>query len=144
MLMGEVLCLGPVRVIVSILDLLPARQLHVPGLLAGRFVVGSGFRLGEGSGSERELLGGEAPLRLACKANGGRVVGNMAPLGWACGASGGSMAPRGWDCGAGGGRLAGSMAPRAWACQSSGGRVTGSVAPGCEVESGKVPGCREP
>jgi len=92
----------------------------------------------------RELLGGEAPLGLAFEANGGRVVGSMAPQGWACGASGGSMAPQGWVCGAGGGRLAESMAPRAWACQSSGGRVTGSEAPGCEVKSGKVPGCREP
>ena len=47
----------------------------------------------EGSGSVRELLGGEAPLRFACEANGGRVVGSIAPLGWACGASVGSMAP---------------------------------------------------
>ena len=44
MLMGEVLCLGSVRVIVSILEPLPARQL--PGLLAGQFVVGSEFRSG--------------------------------------------------------------------------------------------------
>ena len=47
MLMGEVLCLGPVRVIVSILEPLPARQL--PGLLAGQFVVGSEFRSSGGA-----------------------------------------------------------------------------------------------
>jgi len=43
-LMGEVLCLGPVRVIVSALEPLPAQQLL--GLLAWQFVVGLEFRSG--------------------------------------------------------------------------------------------------
>jgi len=90
------------------------------------------------------ILRGRAPLRLACEASNGRVVGSVALLGSSCGGSSGSMAPQGWACEASGGRLAGSVAPRAMACQASGERVAGSMALGCEVGSGKVPGCREP
>jgi len=69
-----------------------------------------------GSGSVRELLGGEAPLRLACEANGGRVVGSMALLGWSCAASVGSMALLGWACSA----SVGCMAPQGWVCGAGG------------------------